>query len=631
MHNHRHSGESRNPEGPGNGVQSETNVITVKTVSSHAARVSCAFTLLLAVACAQSAPTPTPEPTPIPTPTPTPTIAPTITPTSTNTPTPPPTPTSTPAPTETPVPTPSATPSPEPTPTPDEDGIIWYEPNPTAITVEGSTISFVGDIEPAETYRDFLFAVRGKEGQITAIRINSPGGDTDEGMLIGEWIFDHEIDVIVDEICFSSCANYIFTAGKNKIIEEDAIVGWHGSEQQDEFMAAGYGLSLEELYRRNYDEMKEWGELPPSLTKEEFIQSIVNADMYDVENEPDFLEKIGVHLYLMVYGMLPGQFDYYITEQTEFGGWTFSIEDMAKFGVDNVTYQGEGDYPSEKALDNFSVAVFEVPTDTVPPAVIPTPLPTPTPLPGSTPTPDPDSESGFWIDPEPASISAESDTVTIDGFIDFYAYSRLLNAIRGREDEITTLVITSDDGFLEEAILIGLWVHDNEINVIVDKSCFYVCANYIFTAGKNKIIEESALVGWYGSPQADEYEARALGLTIEEALRRRVNRGELTIGTSTDELGLGEEIQELSDFIRNQIEQERRFLETTGIKDHALIYGFTGVDYQDAGLPAYFFDGWTFSIEDMAALGIENVTTTAKEHTQTGKRLGSKSSESANY
>ena len=68
-------------------------------------------------------------------------------------------------------------------------------------------------------------------------------------MLIGEWIFDHEIDVIVDEICFSSCANYIFTAGKNKIIEKDAIVGWHGSEQQDPFIAAGYGISMEEHYR----------------------------------------------------------------------------------------------------------------------------------------------------------------------------------------------------------------------------------------------------------------------------------------------------------------------------------------------------------------------------------------------
>ena len=61
--------------------------------------------------------------------------------------------------------------------------------------------------------------------------------------MIGEWVFDHQLDVIVDELCFSSCANYIFTAGKNKIIGKDAIVGWHGSEQQDLFIAAGHGVS----------------------------------------------------------------------------------------------------------------------------------------------------------------------------------------------------------------------------------------------------------------------------------------------------------------------------------------------------------------------------------------------------
>ena len=192
-------------------------------------------------------------------------------------------------PTETSVPTPSATPSPEPTPTPDEDGVIWYDydPNPATITVEGSTISFVGDIE-SQTYRDFLFAVRGKEDQITAIRINSSGGTTDEGILIGEWIFDHEIDVIVEDLCFSSCANYICTAGRNKIIEEDAIVGWHGSEQQDPFIAAGYGISMAELYARHYDEMKEWGETLPVETKEDFVATMLGMDAEDDGGEQQF-------------------------------------------------------------------------------------------------------------------------------------------------------------------------------------------------------------------------------------------------------------------------------------------------------------------------------------------------------
>ena len=556
---------------------------------SRTAFFVCILSFLIAVACTRSDPTPIPTPTIPPTPTSTPTL----------------------------TPTPYATPSPEPTPTPDEHGIIWYDPIPATITVEDSTIIFVGDIE-LETYRDFLDAVRGKENQITTIRVNSPGGITDQGILIGQWIFDHEIDVIVEEQCFSSCANYVFTAGKNKIIEKDAIVGWHGSEQQEPFIAAGLGLTMRELHVRNYDRRKEFGgPLTPNESKEEYVENMLKYDEYErVDDESEFLEKIGVNLYLMVYGFLPDQFDYYMTEQTEFGGWTFSIEDMAKFGVHNVTYEGEGRYPSEKAIENFSVAVFDVPTATVPPAVVPTPLPPPTPPPGSTLTPTPDTEfdaqADRWVEPPPADMTVEGDTVVISGYLNFNAFIRFRSAILGKEDEITTLRITSDGGILGQAIFIGFWVYDNEIDVIVDGSCFSECANYIFTAGKNKVIEEFALVGWYGSPQGKEYEARALGLSIEEALRRNIDIGMLAIDPSLDEQGKEEFLQENLDYIREEIELERQFLDATRINDAALVYGFIDVDYEARGRPGYFFEGWTFTIESMAKLGIENVTYDSK-------------------
>ena len=555
----------------------------------------CVVGLAITAACSQSDPTATPAPTSTPPPTATPTVLPTPAPTLT--PTPPPTPTV----------EPTVTPSPEPTPTPDEDGIIWYGPEPATISVEGSIISFVGSIE-SETYRNFLYAVRGQEDQITAIQINSGGGITDQGMLIGEWIFDHEIDVIVDEICFSSCANYIFPAGKNKIIEEDAIVGWHGSEQQDPFIAAGYGITLEELYGRNYDEMKERGETLYGETKEEFVRSVMEADEYDEVDEPEYLDKIGVNLYLMVYGFLPEQFDYYYSDDTHFGGWTFSIEDMAKFGVDNVTYEGEGLYSSGKALENFPLAVFDVLTETIPPAVVPTPIPAPTPPPGSTPTPTPNPEAGTWVEPSPAQITVEGDTVVIDGYIDFDAHSRFRSAIRGKEDQITTLKITSDDGVIDPATLIGLWVHDNEIDVIVEKSCFYVCANYIFTAAKNKVIVESAIVAWLQSPQWEEYDARTSGITIEETMRREIDNGSMGIDPSLDEKGQEKHIREIAEYVREAIELERHFLDVTGINEDALVYGYIGVEWGAGWLPMHLFLGWTFSIEDTAKLGIENVT-----------------------
>ena len=559
----------------------------------------CFTTVAVATACTQSVATPEPA-----------SPAPLAQETALNPATmPAPTPTAPPVPTQTPEPT--ATPTPKPTPTPDADGIIWYDPNPATITVEGSTIIFNGDIED-ETYRHFLLAVDDKEDQITEIRINSGGGITDHGISIGKWIFDHQIDVIVDELCFSSCANYIFTAGKNKIIEKDAIVGWHGSEQQDPFIAAGLGMTMRELHADRYDRRQEFGgPLMPQESKAEYVESMLRYDKYEADDdEPNFLEMIGVNLYLMVYGFLPDQIDHYYSDETEFGGWTFSIEDMAKFGVNNVTYQGDGKYPSEKALENHPVAVYSVPTESVPPAVIPTAIPEPTPPPGSTatPTPEPEIEAQRWIEPPPAFIAVEGDTVIVDGYIDFIAYTRFLQAVRGKENQINTLKITSDDDDIRPATQIGMWVHDNEIDIIVDEACFSVCANYIFTAGRNKIIEDSALVGWYGSPQEDEYAFQATGLSIEERLRRDIESGFLGVDPALDESGRERYVKEIASYIRNDTALEREFIEATGIRDDALVYGFIGFGFDVDWMPAYFFNGWTFSIEDMAKLGIENVT-----------------------
>ena len=44
-----------------------------------------------------------------------------------------------------------------------------------------------------------------------------------------------------------------------------------------------------------------------------------------------------------------------------FDGWTFSIEDMAKLGIENVTYNGEGTYPDRREALVRHVKIFKVP------------------------------------------------------------------------------------------------------------------------------------------------------------------------------------------------------------------------------------------------------------------------------
>lgn len=92
------------------------------------------------------------------------------------------------------------------------------------ITIDGSVVRFTGVLNPDSVERFFrrLGPVR---DQIDTLIINSRGGVTTSGRRIGDWVHQNHITVIVQHVCFSSCANYIFTAAPRKIIRADAIVG----------------------------------------------------------------------------------------------------------------------------------------------------------------------------------------------------------------------------------------------------------------------------------------------------------------------------------------------------------------------------------------------------------------------
>ena len=241
-------------------------------------------------------------------------------------------------------------------PSPPAEGAAAY------LSVEGSTVVMNGELDDG-FYERFLSLVNGREDEVATLRVNSGGGITDEGLKLGLWIFQHNIDVVVDGLCFSSCANYVFTAGRNKTIMAGAIVGWHGSEQQDEHIARGLGVSLEELLEREYDHSAaEWGERPSPEGRRQFVEDVLSGRPAAVSEERAFLDKIGVSADALVYGFLPDQFeDYYVNTPDRIEGWTFSVEDMASFGIENVTYAGDGGYPSERAAAEFGVVVFNVP------------------------------------------------------------------------------------------------------------------------------------------------------------------------------------------------------------------------------------------------------------------------------
>ena len=189
------------------------------------------------------------------------------------------------------------------------------------ITVErkGDTVIYRGSLT-----KDGLKALReaGLGQPVTALLIDSAGGEIVVGMDFGTWVFERELDVVVDRACLSSCANYVFTAARNKVIQPGAVVAWHGSAKQP-------GL-LEQLHKAIEDDIDD-KELPRRKKSRQIARARRGNIEYltaAIHKQNAFFYRVGVDEYITRIGN-----DKYGVR----GFFYLSVEDMASFGIDNVT------------------------------------------------------------------------------------------------------------------------------------------------------------------------------------------------------------------------------------------------------------------------------------------------------
>ncbi len=90
--------------------------------------------------------------------------------------------------------------------------------------VNPQTLLFEGFIENGELYK-FKKVYR---KTVTTLEVNSLGGNTHDGIELGLYLKDLNLKIVVNGVCLSSCANYIFTAGTTKYIK-NGIVCFHGN------------------------------------------------------------------------------------------------------------------------------------------------------------------------------------------------------------------------------------------------------------------------------------------------------------------------------------------------------------------------------------------------------------------
>jgi hypothetical protein len=146
------------------------------------------------------------------------------------------------------------------------------------------------------------------------VLLDSPGGYARFAIEMADSIFDRNLDVEVTNRCFSSCANYLFPAGRRKIIGKEGVLMWHGCGKYDSYLDQVNHQKLTENNKESY---------------EEFIGL-----------EQKFLNKIGMDEFICWFGMIPPY-------NSRFG-YTLSKQDMERFGIRGIEVRDN--YPTVSSI-----------------------------------------------------------------------------------------------------------------------------------------------------------------------------------------------------------------------------------------------------------------------------------------
>lgn len=190
----------------------------------------------------------------------------------------------------------------------------------TTVHLDGREILYHGELskEANERVFDLYSQQRTKP---TTLTITSPGGPIDLGLELGEWIHKHNLNIKVYDLCFSSCANYVFPAGRKKLLDEDAIVGFHGGPTSQTFDTTSIEAALKDVPEHEQEKLRE--EIEASF--DSYVQ--VNT-----ERESEFYRKLGISPKLNTLG----QSEQYQELHQAYDGWVYTPGDMRVLGLSNV-------------------------------------------------------------------------------------------------------------------------------------------------------------------------------------------------------------------------------------------------------------------------------------------------------
>jgi hypothetical protein len=207
----------------------------------------------------------------------------------------------------------------------------------SVLPVEGPGVAvFNGNIDAASVA---AFVARNAHGYIRRIIVQSPGGDVRQAIVLGNWILDHGVDVEVTGSCASSCANYLFTAGRRKFIDAGSIVIWHGSARQKDIRmrADACPERLEALERAHSGPTADG--VDPLVVEHLACDYFIGA----IREQDAFFARSGVDEYVTRMGQEPKDFK---------ALWTVGVDVMSRMGFGEVT--APPDYGTADYMKRFN-------------------------------------------------------------------------------------------------------------------------------------------------------------------------------------------------------------------------------------------------------------------------------------
>jgi hypothetical protein len=195
----------------------------------------------------------------------------------------------------------------------------------TQVYLDNGELNYVGGLTAAAN-QQAMALLDSLTDKPTVLAIRSKGGPTTAGMELGKLVRKHQLTVKVLEYCFSSCANYVFTAAPQKLVSNFAVVGYHG------------GLSSTN-FEPDAEQKAVFEALPAeqrAAARQQFDDAIKLALAPQMEEERKYFQEIGVQQRITTLGQSLAH-----TEpdhpNSKSIGWTFSVEDFARLGVKNIT------------------------------------------------------------------------------------------------------------------------------------------------------------------------------------------------------------------------------------------------------------------------------------------------------